>query len=72
MSYAIHVWRWEDAPQDLRDLDNGSDRDWLALVHRSMANQSIEWARDGTPFGVSAVYRYELPNGDVVLVGAHA
>lgn len=69
---AIRVWRFGDAPEELRKLsDNGGDEDWVALLPEGWPKErSIAWAQAGTPFGPS-VDEYEW-NGRVVLIGSHS
>lgn len=68
----IRVWRFHDAPADLRALsEHGGDEDWLALIPAPLADQWIAWAEVG-PFGCCDVSEHPLPDGSVVRIGAHA
>lgn len=71
----IRVWRFEDAPEELRGLSrHGGDEDWLALIPPKYAGDWIGWMESGTNFGrcdVSEHVHPELP-GFVVRIGAHA
>jgi hypothetical protein len=69
----IRVWRFEDAPQEYRDLSpHGGDEDWLAVVPWSMKDDWIPWLEGGGPFGVCDVSRHELDETEIVYIGAHA
>lgn len=71
----IRVWRWEDAPEELKSLSrHGGDEDWVALIPPKLANEWIGWMEEGTAFGCCDVSEHahpELP-GYVVKIGAHA
>ena len=69
---AIRVWRFHDAPPELRALSNhGGDEDWLALVPAGF-DDWIPWADSGTSFGCCSVSEHVLDGGARVLIGAHA
>ncbi len=66
----IQVWRFHDAPKELRDLSpHGGDEDWVALVPPGY--RDAPWL-DCRHFGVSDTSEHELPNGNIVFIGAHA
>ena len=71
----IRVWKWEDAPQELKDLSSHSgDEDWVALIPPKLANDYIPWMEEGTSFGCCSVSEHshpELPNY-IVKIGAHS
>ncbi len=72
-SRAIRVWRWRDAPEDLRLLSpHGGDEDWVALIPSVLEDKWVPWAEDGTAFGCCSVSEHTLPDGSVVRIGAHA
>jgi len=70
----IRVWRFEDAPEELRALSTrGGDEDWLALIPPKLAGDWIPWL-DVPGFGGCDVAEYthpELP-GYVVSIGYHS
>ena len=71
----IEVWKFKDAPEELRNLsDHGGDEDWLAVIPPQMNNTYISWMEQGTPFGISDVEYYEHPykEGYQVVIGAHS
>jgi len=72
----IRVWRFVDAPEELRRLSqNGGDEDWLALVPPRLANAYIPWMEDGRGgFGCCCVDEHEHPElpGYKVRIGSHA
>lgn len=68
---AIQVWRFMEAPADLRELStNGGDEDWLALVPAKFNDDYIGWL--GTDFGCFGVETHDLPTGDKVYIGCHS
>ena len=79
MNNVILVWRFCDAPEDLRALStNGGDEDWLAVVPTSFLDKDgyfnvPSWIEYGT-FGSCSVDRYDHPDGSgaQVFIGAHA
>lgn len=75
MKEPIKVWRWEDAPEELRALStHGGDEDWVALLPPNYAGEGewIGWLESGTSFGCCDVSSHPLPDGSVVKIGAHA
>jgi hypothetical protein len=70
----IRVWRWEDAPEELKALStHGGDEDWVALLPPKFAGEWIGWMEGGS-FGAcdTSVHTHpELP-GYEVRIGAHA
>lgn len=68
----IRVWRFDDAPEELRKLSrHGGDEDWLAHVPAVMAEDYIGWMEGGS-FGACDVSEHKLSDGSVVRIGAHA
>ena len=73
----IRVWRWDQAPQCLKDLSqHGGDEDWVALIPPSHGRESwIPWAESGTRFGYCHVStQYVLIDGSEheLRIGSHA
>jgi len=75
----IRIWRFHDAPADLRALsNNGGDEDWLAVIPPSIFHADeddwIGWMEAGHSFGCCDVSRYEHPTlaGYQVRIGSHA
>jgi hypothetical protein len=73
----IRVWRFEDAPADLKKLSpHGGDEDWLAVIPPGAMGEVgwIGWCDPGMlgPFGCSDISEHKLPNGDIVRIGAHS
>jgi hypothetical protein len=67
---AIMVWRFSDAPGELRCLSpHGGDEDWVALCPSS---DTPSWAAADSPFGYGDVSEHIMEDGRVVLIGAHA
>jgi hypothetical protein len=67
---AIVVWRFHDAPAELKALStNGGDEDWLALVPADY-NSYIPWLENSS-FGVCAIDSYDY-EGMKVFIGCHA
>ena len=84
MTKPIQVWRFHDAPAELRALsDHGGDEDWLALIPEYFVGEAwVDAAMsDEYPhphnmamqeFGCSSISIHELPDGSQVRIGAHA
>lgn len=68
----IRVWRFQDAPQELRDIsEHGGDEDWLAVVPPALAEAWIGWLEHGE-FGACETTKHTQIDGSVVYIGAHA
>lgn len=72
--HVVRVWPFVDAPVDLRALsDNGGGEDWLALVpsadHPALRYGVASWLMWMAAGG--DLQRIDLPDGRVVLIGAH-
>lgn len=75
MIEAIQVWRFEVAPQELRDLSHhGGDEDWVALIPPSHTAEYIGCAEPGGAFGCCDVSEHNHPTkpGYKVRIGAHS
>jgi hypothetical protein len=72
----IKVWRFQDAPQRLRKLSrHGGDEDWIILVPKDFDDRRIapwDWWRQTPLFGNWFLQEERLPNGDIVMITAHA
>lgn len=73
----IIVYPWKHAPDALRALStNGGDEDWVALVPAGLVQEYDErgWPMwlEHPAFGVCDVDRYEIDDGQVVVIGSHA
>lgn len=65
---AIRVWRFEDAPEELRALSqHDGDELWVAWIPAE--GEWPTWAWEGTAFGDS-VEEWDLPDGSRALIGA--
>jgi len=70
MRIPILVWRFEDAPEELQRLSpHGGDEDWVAVLPPGVGWPA--WAEIGA-FGSKDVTAEILPDGRLVLIGAHA
>lgn len=71
----IRIWRFEDAPEELRYLStNGGDEDWVALIPPKLVDSYLPWMDEGTSFGCFRVHCYhhpELPEYEV-RIGCHS
>lgn len=70
----IRVWRFQDAPEELRALStNGGDEDWLALIPPLLVDAWIPWM-EAPSFGCRNTLSYQHPElpGYVIRIGAHA
>ncbi len=66
----ISIYRWEDAPEQYRELSgHGGDEDWVAVVPESMAQEYMPFLEEGR-FG-NDVTEHKIP-GAVVYISAHA
>ena len=74
MNKATVVWRFEDAPPELRKLSShGGDEDWLLLFPPGIDPDETTWAcSDGEIFGDWCNSRQTLPDGHTVIIAAHA
>lgn len=71
---AITVWRFEDAPADLRELStHGGDEDWIALVPKAYTRRyMLFWLdRISTTLDPQIVEHPSLAEYEV-WIGAHA
>ena len=69
----ILVWRFRQAPEEYKALSgHGGDEDYLALVPASMAGSYPDLFSAGSWFGRCDVSEHLLPDGRLVLIGAHA
>ncbi len=70
----IRVWRFEDAPDELKALSNhGGDEDWLAYVPRVLDATFIPWLEaDSGGFGPCDIQKIKITGGGRVFIGAHA
>ena len=70
----ICIWRWSEAPDELRLCGCGGDEDWVALIPPHYKSDDIEWLKEGTPFGCCTVHKVPHPtlDGYEVLIGCHA
>lgn len=73
---AIKIWRFEEAPEELRKKsNNGGDEDWVALIPEEYLLKNgdfIPWMQEGGPFGYCFVDYHYLENGDCVVIGSHS
>jgi hypothetical protein len=69
-SNSILVWRWNDAPGELRSHStHGGDEDWVALIPKDIEIPS--WM-DCEPFSICRMETEELDDGRRVVITAHA
>lgn len=69
----ISVWRWQDAPQEYRDLSpHGGDEDWVAHIPVELVEIWIPWMDGGTEFGCCEVSTHDMPDGSQIRIGAHS
>lgn len=68
---AILVWRWKEAPGELRAFScHGGDEDWVALLPEDAEQPAWMWS--GSPFGCCNVSEDRYEDGRIVCIGAHA
>lgn len=67
------VWRFEDAPAELRALSEcGGDEDWLVLWAPGSYGAKREWIPWHDRLGADAPDEYRLPCGALVLISSHS
>lgn len=72
MSDSIQVWRYHDAPEDLKALGCSDDTDWLALVPSFYLGEAGSWwDHAGTPFALRWGVEIPLADGSV-FIGYHS
>lgn len=72
MAEKIVVYRFEDAPAYMRAYStNGGDEDWLAVLPARYKDDVPMWL-DSQWFGCCCRDEYVLPDGRVIVIGAHA
>jgi hypothetical protein len=60
MAEPITVWRFYEAPEELRNLSpHGGDEDWLAEIPQQM--ETPTWIEAGSAFGACDVSEHEHP-----------
>jgi hypothetical protein len=71
----IKIWRFEMAPKKYQNMsDHGGDEDWVAVIPRTspLSYLRIPFLHEGSAFGRCCVSEHQMPNGDTLLIGAHA
>jgi hypothetical protein len=67
---AIVVWKWHDAPGELRAVsEHGGDEDWVALLPDE---DTPSWMDSGGSFAICHLQIAPLGDGRFVAIGAHA
>lgn len=77
MEIAIKIWRWQDAPQELRDLsEHGSDEDYVVEVPPQIETlpflDEFDVCSDWLGDGEISEHPHPTKPGWVVFIGAHA
>ena len=71
----IKVYRFADAPQELKNLStSGGDEDWVAVVPLDIWEKEhcyIGWLESGSSFGCCNVSQIEV-GGNLVFIGSHS
>lgn len=69
----IQIWRFDEAPEELRTLSShGGDEDWLALIPPQLTDKWRAWLEPAFGCGNVSEHAYPLLPGWKVLIGAHA
>ena len=71
MTKPIQVWKFEHAPENLKQHFYEDDADWLALIPKEYRDEYISWL-DTHSFAAYKIERLLLENGDYVKVGYHS
>jgi hypothetical protein len=68
----IQIWRFADAPEELRRLSpHGGGEDWLAVIPAPLAESNIAWM-NGPAFDAGcAPSRHVLVDDSVVVIACH-
>lgn len=78
--HQIKIWRFEDAPQSLRELSGmGGDEDWIAVIPEHIYNEEAIRTEKGCPWwtwllNMDAMQEPEvhrLDGGDYAFIGGH-
>jgi len=70
---AIILWRFHDAPEELRALSTcGGDEDWLAELPPSFNDDTPDWLYHLAANGNLLLYDHPTAPGWKVCIGAHA
>lgn len=73
MTAPIIVWRFEDAPENLRNLStNGGDEDWIAIIPPHLREAYISWIETGSFDSCHTPQVIQRKDGSVVYIGSHA
>ena len=81
MSKCIQIWHYHDAPKEYVDLSShGGDEDWIMLCPADLRGTGgpvglwpvTDSDEDSYVMGYGHVDRHDLPNGDLVVIFAHA
>ena len=77
----FRIWAWRDAPAEYRALStHGGDEDWVLHIPAALIGEDgpvgmwhvTSGDEDSYVHGYGHVDRHELPNGDRVVIFAHA
>lgn len=69
---AIKIWEFYKSPKKYQEMStNGGDEDWVALIPKEL-DYVPSFMEEGTSFGCCSVDRFNLKNGDILLIGSHA
>lgn len=72
MDKMIKIWRFHDAPEELKALSpHCGDEDYLAVVPPDWDYFMPLWLQYGS-FGCCDISEHKLPDGSTVFIGAHA
>lgn len=76
MNPSIQIWPYHLAPEEYKKLSHhGGDEDWVALIPTEIKEEITKY---GLPFWLEKIdtthepQEINMPNGDLVLIGAHS
>lgn len=81
MANCLMIWEFGNAPQEYKDLSrHGGDEDWIMYCPAALVDGYWPWSVESAISGEETSYhndfghvdRHELPNGDIVIIFAHA
>lgn len=73
MDQAIIVWRFEDAPEELRAMSyNCGDEDWLAILPDHIEYSEVDWMTAPSSFARCELQCVGVVHGRQVVIGVHS
>lgn len=61
----IKIWKYNDAPEQYRELSSGHYADWIAFIPSEMVLDDIPWMEPYSSFGRISVEQFTVMGGCV-------